>query len=221
MNELWTEIGDFIGDRIDPAVSIFHETKNSEVGALGELGRSSRDFEIGVDASLRVTKLESMEPGENQAIIFRMSGDRFPSEFYLEMCSMLKARNVNRINLRTWVWDLAPDEGEKILDTERFVTEHVACHLPSPLTGSVLALTGQAFIDMKGAYGFGKLLNSENIAMKNCTLWHTNETGKLSEEEMRIALGAGCDTASPNVVPWAVCGRAFGMTIDAVVKRRY
>ena len=217
MNELWTEIVDFIGDRIDPAVSIFHGTKNSEERGMGELGRNSRDFMIGVDTSLRVTKLESMEPGSNQAIVLRMTGDRFPSEFYLEMCGLLKARNVEGINLRTWAWDLGVDDGGGIKDTEKVVTDHVACHLPSPLTGSRLALTGGAFIDMKGAYGSGKLLNSENIAMKNCTLWHTNETGELSEEELRIALGAGCDTASPNVVPWSVCGRAFGMGINVVV----
>ena len=217
MDELWTEIGDFIGDRIDPAVSIFHDTKNSDERGIGELGRNSRDFMISADASLRVTKLESMEPGEDRAIVLRMSGDRFPSEFYLEMCGMLKVRNVKEINLRTWAWDLEVEKTEKIPDTERIVTDHVACHLPSPLTGSCLALTGGAFIDMKGAYGSGKLLKSESITMKNCTLWHTNETVKLSEEEARTALGAGCNTASPNVVPWSVCVRAFEMGINVAV----
>ena len=217
MDELWTEIGDFIGDRIDPAVSIFHEVKIFDERGIGELGRNSREFMISADTTLRVTKLGSMDLGSNQAIVLRMSGDRFPSEFYLGMCSMLKARNVEGINLWTWAWDLAVDNAEKIKDTERVVTDHVACHLPSPLTGSCLALTGGAFIDMKGAYGSGKLLKSEKIAGKNCTLWHTNETGKLSEEEARIAREAGCNTASPNVVPWSVCGRAFGMEINVVV----
>jgi len=142
----------------------------------------------------------------------RISGTGLPAEWYLALPRALVARGAARIELESWGWWLG--EGPK--PGEVAVLDHIACRLPSVLTGSVAARSGAAFLDMRGAYSAGPGGSESGVVV-----WHTEETEGLSEEEMEAARLAGCAVASPSGVPWAIGARAAGCGFRAVLRCLY
>ena len=133
--------------------------------------------------------------------------------WYWDYAKKLRDATVDHILLVAvgwWLGDGPPPEIVRIVD-------HVACHLPNPLTGTAEARDGKAFIDMHQAYFPWNLpINAfENVSIPDAILWHTNEKNFLRADEVALAKSARCDVASPCVVPLVVGARAAGIKISA------
>ena len=132
--------------------------------------------------------------------------DKIDLSWFREYPRLLKAQGFNIVDLVTvgeWLGDGKPPDAARVSD-------HVACRLPNPLTGSLEAAIGEAFLDMRGAYQPGR-----NEEIPHVVVWHTTQTSGLSEQERSIAISAGCLAVSPYVAPWAVGVVASGMRFSA------
>jgi hypothetical protein len=139
-------------------------------------------------------------------------GSKVPDELCRTIMERLRDVGVEKIELRTWGWWLGEEEYKP---DEVLVSDHVACHKPSPLTGTEEAARGDAFIRMRRAYSTE---DPGNPGVRQAVLWHTSETESLSETEIETAKAAGCEVASPDTAGWAVCARAAGIEISAMVR---
>jgi len=216
MDKIIDEINEYCDGLTAQSIKIFHwwdKRLQSE-----NFGNSEyQDFEVSDGCLLRIYRLKISDPS---GVEFSLTGEKFPPEFYLEMCRWLCDMRIEIIHLRSWGWNLPePDMvvgSEQEFRRERLIKDHVACGLPSPLTGSLPASKGEAFIDMRNAYNWQG--EAENFNKRTSTLWHTKEVRKLTDREKAVAWDAGCGTASPNVVPWTMSARMYGMEIKVVVQ---
>jgi hypothetical protein len=134
--------------------------------------------------------------------------DRIDLSWFREYPRLLKAEGFSIVDLVTlgeWLGDGKPPDAARVSD-------HVACRLPNPLTGSLEAAGGQAFLDMRGAY-----LPGRHEEIPHVVVWHTTRTSGLSEQEKNMAISAGCNAACPFVAPWAVGVVAAGMRFSALL----
>lgn len=121
------------------------------------------------------------------------------------------------MDLLSWAWWL----GEGDPPQAAVVADHIACHRPSPLTGSAQALRGEAFISMEKAYTMDGVswVRAVIDEVMPVVVWHT-EGAKLDREELDVARQAGCLAAGPCVAPWAAVSRAKGINLTALVLPR-
>jgi len=147
--------------------------------------------------------------GDDRIVV---EGADMPDEWYVQIVDRLSAVGVERIELESWGWWIGGNSKPERVQ----ISDHVACHLPNPLTGSVGAARGDAFVSMRGAYSSSK--KEEEQAVASAVLWHTLETEELSGREMETARDAGCDVVSASVAGWAICARAAGCNFSATVE---
>ena len=132
-----------------------------------------------------------------------------------EYAKSLRTAGVKRILLVGCGWWLEEEPPPRIA----IVVDHVACHLPNPLTGSIEARSGRAFVNMAGAYSLWAVdeAGSNISSTKRVVLWHTRETASLSKDEEKLAKSAGCLVASPCIAPLVISARAAGIEVSAKV----
>lgn len=137
--------------------------------------------------------------------------------WYTELPVALARCGVRRIELDGWGWWIGPGPAPRVAR----IIDHIACHLPSPLTGSGRARGGEAFVSMREAYdprrevvGGANLSDEDTVEV---VLWHTAAIGVPPGEVIQVARSAGCSVASPNVAPWAIGARAAGVEFWAKV----
>jgi len=138
-----------------------------------------------------------------------------PLQWYAEAARAIREAGIECIQVigvGWWIGDGNAPAAVRIVD-------HVACHLPNPLTGSDRARRGEAFVNMRDAYekdwpGKSDMMKGD---FPETVMWHTSENLALSMEEKNTAGSAGCGVASMNVAPWAVAARSEGMRIAAAV----
>ncbi len=140
--------------------------------------------------------------------VIEISGREIPEDWYISIPQSLSNKGIQNIKLSGPAKWLGDDPAPR----EAVISDHIACHVPSPLTGSGNARFGQAFIDMRGAYTF-----DANSSSDRYILWHTVSDGEMGDEERAIARSAGCLLASHIIAPWAIGARAAGSTFSAVV----
>jgi hypothetical protein len=141
-----------------------------------------------------------------QAVI--VINGRLPDEYYIRIPDALYSSGIVSISLDAhaiWISAMTAPPGVVISD-------HIACHHTNPLTGTVEARYGEAFIDMRDPYNLDGVDSVDAVV-----LWHTALEGRLSAEEMSAARAAGCSVASPVIAPWAVGARKAGCTLSAAV----
>jgi hypothetical protein len=143
---------------------------------------------------------------------FRATG---PQDFKEAFAGLRKnITNIGKVEIISNGWWL----GEGAAPSAARIIDHVACHLPSPLTGSQEAATGKAFVSMKNAYEIVSAISGLNCtAMPQAVLWHTSEVATMTDEEVSMAREAGCQVAGPYVAPWAVLARSAGLKVSAMV----
>ncbi len=137
-----------------------------------------------------------------------VSGIGVPGEWYIELPALLCRRGVDRIVLRAWGWWIG--EGSPPADVR--IVDHIACHLPGPLTGTEAARMGEAFVGMRGAYESGETGDEGVVA------WHTMDAGKPERDEIEAARRAGCELGSPSIAPWVTGARASGIEVEAYAR---
>lgn len=186
-----------MGEETEKISAIFPDEISKKVHIVHEMGRSA---EVQVEWS------------EKEEAVIRVTGPDVPDELCRAIVKRLSEIGVEKIELRTWGWWLG-EEDDRPEAVQ--VIDHVACHLPSPLTGTAEAASGEAFINMRAAYSVD---DPEDRGICQAILWHTTETGRLSDRETETALGAGCRVASPDAAKWAVCARAAGIEISVMVR---
>jgi len=145
---------------------------------------------------------------QDNGTVIRISGRTTPDGLHLEIMKMLVDIGVKGIEINSWAWWIA--ESDKPQSAP--VIDHVACHLTSILTGTPEATRGDAFIDMKDAY-----TSSPPEPDSGIILWHTESTDVLPDTEKKIASGAGCHAATPNLAQCTIAARAYGLTVRASV----
>jgi purine nucleoside phosphorylase len=143
-----------------------------------------------------------------------------PVEWYVDLPGRMAQAGLRRIELLAPAWWI----GEEAAPSTAWVVDHIACHLPSPLTGSEAARHGKAFLSMRRAYDVSHVAASlclddaELREMPVAVVWHTGGGGEPGQEEVRRARSAGCAVVSANVAPWAVGARAAGCEFAACVR---
>lgn len=155
----------------------------------------------------------------------RVPAGELSCEWYVSIPGALRDAGIETVELVSWGWWLGEEVEGGIVDGRLMVryalrvVDHVACRLPSPLTGSEAARHGKAFVDMRGAYDSGSDVRGteerEGRMERDVVVWHTAEVKELVWEEIDAGRRAGCDVASPDVAPWAVGSRAAGCRIGA------
>ncbi|HDS30525.1 MAG TPA: hypothetical protein ENN67_05710 [Firmicutes bacterium] len=150
-------------------------------------------------------------------VLIGMESPILPAHWYISIPAALAAIGGKKIELKTWGWWLID---EPVHDAV-WITDHVACYVPNPLTGTNDAKSGKAFLGMKDSYDESHSMKSGIIGNEgefiDGIVWHTRQVDSLDEEEMRAAREAGCSVASPNVVPWAIGARAAQCLFAALI----
>jgi len=186
MGEETEKINAIIPDGISKTISIIHER-----GENGEI------------------RFEWSDQGNCRILV---TGSNLPDELYRAITGRLREVGVEKVELMTWGCWLGKEEEKP---DSVLINDHVACHLPGPLTGTVEAARGEAFISMRGAYSAE---DPDNPGIRHAVLWQTTESEKLSEQEIATAKEAGCEVASPDAAGWVVCARAVAMEISVTVR---
>jgi len=141
--------------------------------------------------------------------VLDIHASRLPDDWYIRIPRSLASAGVRNIILSSDVQWIGDDPAP----AEVVITDHIACHVPSPLTGSADARFGQVFIDMRDAYSYERSPGDAPVI-----LWHSLTVGDLADEELSVAKSAGCRVAGHSIAPWAICARAAGCTFHAAVK---
>ena len=151
-------------------------------------------------------------PGEIDLVFSFPIRDR---KWFREIPVAVRESGVTRLELVTWGWWLGDSPGPK----SGTVIDQIACHLPNPLTGSVEARNGMAFINMRDAYqkSCSLRLPYPEAETRTVVLWHTASEEAFPETERKLALDNECLAASPYVAPWAVGARHAGLEFCAHV----
>jgi hypothetical protein len=138
--------------------------------------------------------------------VLKVGGDRLTDEIYLQIPEAMLLNGTRSIKVVGSGWWL----DDKLQFERIFICDHIACHSPNPLTGSIDAKSGKAFIDMRAAY--------EVLADPGCSvvMWHSFGES-LPPEEYAIARKAGCAVASHVIAPWTVGAAKAGLKVTAEI----
>lgn len=157
------------------------------------------------------------DPGDDdEHLLIKVSGELINFAF-LELPEILYGSGVRSVELYSWGWWIGTGSAPESVR----VTDHIACGKPNPLTGSIMAAKGMAFVNMRDAYSKSvqsKFNPGHLYTGDKAVLWHTSGRDKPSETEISEALNAGCTVMSPDVVPWSVGFRAVGLKMSAWVR---
>lgn len=139
-----------------------------------------------------------------------------PLYWYLDAAVSLKEAKLSKVHVISPGWWLLDGPAPKVVR----IVDHVACHLPNPLTGTSQASRGEAFLNMLDAYE-NRVHQLETdvpeTGLPEVVMWHTLANGGLSDVELKLARSAGCQVASPNIAPWTVALRYEGIRVAASV----
>ena len=162
-----------------------------------------------------IAAVKGISEGKIELLI---EGAGLPAEWYRGVMSVLREAGAGRIDLESWGWWLGEEAGKPAFAR---IVDHVACHLPNPLTGSESARRGEAFVSMRGAYDRVYPIARHAAragAVVDAVLWHTEESEGMSDEDASAARGAGCVVAGGNVAGWATVAVAAGCRFSAMVE---
>ena len=157
--------------------------------------------------------------------------EAIPFDWYVEIPKILSGIGIKRIELAALCeflgnpgefFKLFQDQGPRV-DAFVKVTDHIACHLPNPLTGTPEAQKGEAFINMRNAYEaeirapFLRMLdNGKDHVLPGVVIWHMRNDRDLSDKEIDYLRKEGFHFVSPYIAPWAVGAKAAGCEFAAV-----
>ncbi|MFH1675793.1 MAG: hypothetical protein ABIC40_02125 [bacterium] len=157
--------------------------------------------------------------------------EAIPLDWYIEIPKILSEIGIKRIELSALCeflgspgefFKLFQDQGPRV-DAFVKVTDHIACHLPNPLTGTPDAQRGKAFVNMRGAYesefqtpGNRDLDDRTDHILPGVVIWHSRYDRDLSAEEIDYLRKEGFFFVSQYIAPWAVGAKAAGCEFAAV-----
>lgn len=148
-----------------------------------------------------------------------IEGKEIEGILYVKLLRVLADSGIHRIELASTGWWI----GDLPLPSRAIVADHVACHLPSPLTGSAAAKQGGAFLSMRDAYdqsfsALAQWMDEMQQGVPEVVVWHSGSVKRPSGAEVESARSAGCSVMSGRIAPWTVGARAAGCAFSAIVE---